>query len=372
MGKLRAGAFALVSAGALACTGEIGPSTTGCATDGAGNQVCAGYADAYPYDYAFVDPLYAGVGAYYPYTIDTVFVPADYLTSAARTSAAVAPTPIADPPVVPDVIDQARAGAEAINAGVRAALDPIRDLIRTAPAEADDTLSYGPMPIGGASYRFTVRRLAGERSFGWRLEVQPSGGGAYALAAGSIIRVGDAPRRGRGALGVDLDAMSAADPTVTGKGKLLLGFIHAGSGDGANDAKILHVSLRDYTPDPAAVAAMTAEAFAWRRGTTANQARIVTHMNVASTATAAEEVVAIKLRWQKDVGVRADAAATGGDLTDGQVLRSSTCADATLRAVACPAGLDAADPPDPDPSASDPPAGMPDMPDAPTAVPAGM
>ena len=124
-------------------------------------------------------------------------------------------------------------------------------------------------------------------------------------------------------MGVDLDAMSAADPAVPGKGKLLLGFVHTGSGDGANDAKVLHVSLRDYTPDPAAVMAMNAEVFAWRRGTSANQARIVTRANVAATATSAEELIAIKLRWQKDVGVRADAAATGGDIPAGEVLRSS-------------------------------------------------
>src|SRR4029078_3522195 len=87
------------------------------------------------YDYAFVDPLYAGTGGYYPYTVDTVYTAPDYLTAAVRTGA-VRPTPIADPPMAPEAIDQARAGAEAINAGVRAALSPIRDLIRTPPAVA--------------------------------------------------------------------------------------------------------------------------------------------------------------------------------------------------------------------------------------------
>ena len=238
--------------GALACTGEIGPSTT-CATDAAGNQVCAAYAAAYPYDYAFVDPQSAGAGGYYPYTIDTVYAAPDYLTSDVRQSA-IGPTPIADPPAVPEAIDQARAGAEAINAGVRAALNPIRDLIRTTPTEEDDTLRYGPMLLGGASYMFTVRQLSGERHFGWSLEVQPAaGGGPFALAAGGLIRVGEAARRGRGTLGVDMDALAAADPSVAGQGQLLIGFIHAGAGDGANDAKVLHVTLRDYTPDPATV-----------------------------------------------------------------------------------------------------------------------
>jgi hypothetical protein len=373
MSKHRAVALALVSAAAIACTGEIGPSTTTCTTDAAGNQLCAGYADGYPYDYAFVDPLSAGAGGYYPYTIDTVHVPPDYLTYDVRTSA-IGPAPTADPPVVPEAIDQARASAEAINAGVRAALNPIRDLLRTAPAgEEEDTLTYGPMTVGGASYRFTMRRLAADRRFGWKLEVQSGGGdGAFALAAGGLIQVGDTPRRGRGTMGVDMDAMSAADPAVPGKGKLLIGFVHTGSGDGANDAKVLHVSLRGYTADPSAVAAMTAEVFAWRRGTSANQVRIVARANVATTVTAADEVIAIKLRWQRDVGARADAAATGGDIAAGEVLRATTCTDATLTLAACPPGLDAADPPNPDPAAADPPAGMPDMPATPTAVPAGL
>ena len=370
MGKRGAVVFVLASLGALACTGEVGPSTTSCTTDGAGNQVCAAYADAYPYDYAFVDPLSAGPGGYYPYTIDTVQSSPDYLTSAVTTSA-IGPTPIADPAMAPEAIDQARAGAEAINAGVRAALNPIRDLIRTPPAVADDTLTYGPMPIGGASYRMTMRRLSDERRFGWRLEVQPGDGGAVALAAGGLIQVGDTARRGRGTMGVDMDALSAADAGVTGKGQLLIGFAHTGSGDAANDAKILHVSLRGYTPDAAAVMAVNAEVFAWRRGTSANEARIVTRANVAATASAAEELIAIKLRWQKSVGARADAAATGGDVPAGDVLRFTTCADAALTVAACPGGLDVADAPDPDPAAADPPAGMPDMPATPTAVPEG-
>jgi hypothetical protein len=42
-----------------------------------------------------------------------------------------------------------------------------------------------------------------------------------------------------------------------------------------------------------------------------------------------------------------------------------------LTLVACPTGLAAADPANPDPAAADAPAGMPDMPATPTAVPDG-
>jgi hypothetical protein len=54
------------------------------------------------------------------------------------------------------------------------------------------------------------------------------------------------------------------------------------------------------------------------------------------------------------------------------VLRAATCADATLALVTCPPGLDAVDPPNPDPAATDLPAGMSETPSTPTAVPAGM
>jgi hypothetical protein len=355
----------------LACNDQLEEvGDTPCEVDVLGNEICPAYAGAYPYDYAYVDPLYSGYNGYYPYTIDTTYEAPDYLTQATVMSA-LGPTPIADPPVVPEAIELARKGAAAINAGVRYALDPIRDLIRTPAADEGDTVSYGPMARGGASYRFTMRRLSADEHYAWKLEVQAGGGGAFALGAGGTIRVGDTARRGRGTLGVDLDALSAADPAVPGKGKLLLGFAHQGAGDGATDAKYLHFSLTDYTPDAAAQMALDAEAFAWRRGSTANQARIATVANLSATASTAPESIVVKLRWQRDVGARADAAATGGDLPPGQVSRQSACVDGTLAAVPCPPEL-GADEPDPDPAAaSDHPAGMPEMPPPPSGVPDG-
>jgi hypothetical protein len=358
-----AACVALVSAGASCST-----TTPACPIDGSGSYVCAGYAGAYPYDYAYVDPLYAGAGGYYPYTIDTYYDP---LGGASVHGLRAAPVPIADPVTgsgVPELLGQTQRAAEAVNAGVRAALDPIKALLETPPAQSGDHVVYGPARVGAGDYQFTLRTLsASANRFGWKLEARPSGSIAgFTRVAGGVIRVGDVPRRGHGGLGVDCDALAAADSSVTCRGTLLIGFAHTDAGD-----KILNVGLRAYTPDPAAILPLDAAMFAWRQDDSANHVRLVARTNLAGTATPAAETVALKLTWLRDVGVRVDAAATGGDVPAGQVTTSSSCVAADLITPSCGAGLQTPATPNPDPTASDPPAGMPETPDLPAAMPDG-
>ena len=377
---MRRGALAvwgLTAAFAAALGAGACSSTTACAATSSGFYVCDTYAGAYPYDYAYVDPLYAGAGGYYPYAVDTYYDPYGYATVVYARS--TAPVPIADPVVgsnVPELLDGAHRAANAINAGVRAALDPIRALIETPPTQnGDDSVVYGPSDLGDGSYRFTMNRLspAGER-FGWQLEARPAGGGGsvestdgFARVAGGVIRVGNTARRGRGGIGVDCDALSAADPSVTCRGTLLTGFAHTDAGD-----KVLNVRLRAYTPDPSAVMPLDASAFAWRQGDTANQVRLVAAANLSGTATPTPETVAIKLTWLKDVGVRAAGAATGGDIPPGGVELVSTCVGPDLERPTrdCPTEL-VEQTPNPDATAVDPPVGMPEMPEAPATMPDG-
>jgi hypothetical protein len=182
--------------------------------------------------------------------------------------------------------------------------------------------------------------------------------------------------------------MSAVDGSVTCRGTLLIGFAHTDDGD-----KLLNVGLRAYTPDMNVSVPVDARVFAWRDGDDANHVRLVARTNLSSTATAEPETVALKLNWIKDVGVRADAAATGGDIAQGQVMIVNTCVGADLvkanamtatrtcasdgtgcssdpATLNCGAGLTAEEP-NPDFSASDPPAGMPEMPETPAAMPDG-
>jgi hypothetical protein len=350
-----------------------------CAADSTGVHVCDAYAGAYPYDYAYVDPLYAGPGGYYPYTVDTYYDPLGYDTLIYNPLSA-GPTPVADPTNgsdVPELLGKAQRAANAVNGGVRAALDPIKELLTTGPRADGDSVVYGPAQHRAAEYQFTMHRLSeSERRF--------------AQVAGGLIRVGDVPRRGRGAVGVDCGAMAAADGAVTCRGMLLIGFAHTDDGD-----KILNVGLRGYTPDVNVTTPLDAAVFAWRDGDDANKVRLVARTNLSTTASTAQETVAIKLAWLRDVGVRVDAAATGGDIPAGQVVIVNTCVGADLyqgramtttrtcasdgadcaaasgpATLTCAGGLTAEEPA-PDATASDPPAGMPEMPELPGTMPDG-
>lgn len=382
-------AGALATALAVASCG----STTACAVNSYGVAVCDSYSGAYPYDYAYADPVAVGYGGYYPYSVDTYADPYGYSIVYALPAA---PVPVADQTTgsnVPELLDKAHRAANAINAGVRAALDPIKQLIGTPPTEnADDTIVYGPGNVGNGNYQFTMNRLSeSEKRFGWKLEARPAGSTAgFTRVAGGLIRVGNTERRGRGAIGVDCDALSAADSSSTCRGTLLTGFAHTDAGD-----KLLNVRLRGYTPDGSAVMPLDASVFAWRQGDTANHVRVVTKTNLSATATSEPETVSIKLTWLKDVGVRADGAATGGDIPQGELRAVSSCVGPTLdqagamtltrtcssdgtgctvtsgpQSLSCPAGL-TEQTPNPDAMASDPPAGMPEMPLAPEAMPDG-
>jgi len=131
------------------------------------------------------------------------------------------------------------------------------------------------------------------------------------------------------------------------------------------------VGLRGYTPDVNVTPPLDAAAFAWRDGDDGNKVRLVGRTNLSGTASTAQETVAIKLAWLRDVGVRADAAASGGDVPPGQIVIVNTCVGADLhQTMTCGAGL-IAEEPAPDPTASDPPAGMPEMPEAPATMPDG-
>jgi hypothetical protein len=398
----------LLGLGASGC-GTSTTTTTACSIDSNGNQVCANYSAAYPYDYAYVDPLYGTTWGYYPYTVDTYYDPAGYNyvgfavtvsdggvtgDAGAGADAGTSDGGVPSGSTVPELIDKARRAANAVDTGIRAALDAVKDLIKTAPTQTKDPLVFGPANHGNGNYQLTIHKVASMNNrYGWKLEARPANStGGFALVAGGVITVADQPRRGRGAMGVDCDALSAADSAVTCKGKERVGFADV------NNNKILAIGLDSYTPDPASVMPLDATAFAFRTASQANSVRLVTRTNLSFTATAAEETVSVKLRWMKDVGVRADAVAAGGDIAQGQVLHASSCvgptldpasastaietcsadgsgctpvAGTTLTMPTCPAGLDMAELPNPGATAVDPPMGEPEMPTPPDSIPNG-
>jgi hypothetical protein len=395
-----------VALGGLSCTTS---TTTACATDAYGNYTCASYASAYPYDYTYVDPIYATTGGYYPYSVDTYYDPYGYTTviygltraftdaSVARSLDAAVPTPVdgGPPPVEPELLDKAHRAADDINYGVRAALDPVKDLIKTKPQENSNNVVFGPANHANGSYKFTVTQLSSaDKRYGWKLEARPmNSAGSFTLVAGGLITVGDTARRGQGVVGIDCGAIAAADSSLTCQGKLLIGF-----NDHDNDTKVLNVGVSSYTPDPNMVPALSADVSEWRQGTQAIHVRLAAKTNLAETATSAPESVVLKLLWMQNTGVRVDAIATGGDIPSGQVLKLSTCVPSDLNqaeastssqicntdgtsctatagsmtsAPTCPSGMGTADEPNGDPTASDPPSGAPQMPSEPTTIPNG-
>jgi hypothetical protein len=376
----------------LASLASCGSDDVDCVTAVDGTMTCTGYADAYPYDYG-----YAGYDTgYYPYTLTVYDDPVGYdVTYGPATLGGVGNDAGASGTdagaqqrlQVPPLIDKARRAANAINAGIRTTLDPIRDIIKTPPTMSGNTLTYGPMDRGEATYRFVLRRLSDpDRRYGWTLEARPAGSDtSFVLVAGSTSQVGATPRRGRGVLGADYDAQSSVDPAVRARGKLFLGF--------ASDAttKTLRYVLDGYTPDPAVLDPLDATVIGWHELRSASSTRVVARTNLEETETSAPETVAIKVRWLRGIGARADAVAIGGDIPQGSRLFVSTCVQASLDRdeastatkmctlpgadctpdVSCAESLVTADHPKEDPTAHDPPAGVPEAPVPPSAVPEG-
>lgn len=228
----------------------------------------------------------------------------------------------------PELLKNARQGVAYLNANVKRIVEPIAELVAAGASKTStgDTKVYGPKDKGNVTYRFTIKRTAPKR-FGWRLEAKPLGSddSAYQVVMGGFITKEGQPRphRGRGAIGIDLDALKSIDGTLTGQGKLLCGFAHVG------DAKVLAYSLKGFTSDPAVHAPVTA-AFVGHRlmPSRATRIRLATLHDLADSPTDLKELVRARVRYLPGVGGRADALATGGDVPEGKVYVASACWDA--------------------------------------------
>lgn len=129
-------------------------------------------------------------------------------------------------------------GVSGLNLFVRATVEPVEQLVALAPSKpAENVRVFGPadLAVWGqaapvATFRLTVV-LVRDGVFRWRLDAKPVGApdpSYLPVLAGELAR-GELRHRGRGVLGIDLDALRAANPAVfTGQGKLLAAFGHAG------------------------------------------------------------------------------------------------------------------------------------------------
>ncbi len=267
---------------------------------------------------------------------------ASLTASGTSQEALIAPAPGADlqAGTSPDWLPKIRDAIHSLNQGLKNAFGPVEKLVVTSgPSQTQGQVyKYGPYDENGYSYLLSVVRVAGDH-FAWRLEVKKTGDAdtAYVkFAAGTTFKVpSDQVHRGRGTIGVDLDAYKTVVTAFPGQGKLFVAFSHHGFGAAAADAgitgqsKTLVYVLRNFSADTTRWQPVDAVFYAHRNGLSG-----VTSVRVAAYAdipeipndTPAKELLLGRARYNPGVGGRAEVAILGGDLGN-QVFFGRECWD---------------------------------------------
>jgi hypothetical protein len=166
------------------------------------------------------------------------------------------------------------------------------------------------------------------KHYGWLLQARPGDSDdEFANVAAGSIDVGAVVRRGRGTVGIDLDALGEVDPTVPARGKILAGFAHNPAGT------VLAYGLKDFTRDAEDQTPIDAAFQGVHLTGGYNRVRVAFYGNVPETATDAEELVLARVRNHRGDGGRADLLVTGGDIADGKLWVVSECWSAGLTSV---------------------------------------
>jgi hypothetical protein len=216
-----------------------------------------------------------------------------------------------------------------LNQALREFLQPIAALVRnTSPGPIEgNVVEWGPVTRGATEYRLFVKRGL-LRRYGWLLQARPAGDDdEYANVAAGNIDVGNRVRRGRGTIGVDLDALGDVDPTVAARGKILGAFAHNPAGT------VLAYGLKDFTRDADDTTPIDAAFQGVHLARGYNRVRVAFYGNLPETASDAEELVLARVRNHRGEGGRADLLVTGGDIADGAIWVVSECWDAGFTSV---------------------------------------
>jgi hypothetical protein len=225
-----------------------------------------------------------------------------------------------------DGLARSREAVHELNQALRDFLQPIAALVRSEEPDqvTGNVAQWGPVTRGTTEYRFFVRKGILKR-FGWLLQARPDGSNTeFSNVAAGGIQVGAVVRRGRGVVGVDLDALGDVDPTVQASGKVLAAFAHGPAGTAL--AYGLHDFARgadDSTPVDAAFQGVHLKGGF-------NRVRLAFHGNLPETATDARELVLARVRHHRGDGGRADLLVTGGDIANGKLWLVSECWSAQL------------------------------------------
>ena len=177
-------------------------------------------------------------------------------------AALIAPAASADVQAsnAPEWLPKIRDAIRSLNQGLKDAFGPIERLVLTnGPSQTrGQVYIYGPFTQNGYDYLLSVVRVAGNH-YAWKLQVKKSGDtdtAFVAFAAGTTFKVpSDQVHRGRGTIGIDLDAYKTVVTGFPGQGKLFVAFSHHGFGPSAADAgvteqsKTLIYALRNFSAD---------------------------------------------------------------------------------------------------------------------------
>jgi len=198
--------------------------------------------------------------------------------------------------------------------------------------------TYGPYTQNGYDYLLSVVRVAGNH-YAWKLQVKKSGDAdtAYvAFAAGTTFKVpSDQVHRGRGTIGIDLDAYKTVVTGFPGQGKLFVAFSHHGFGPSAADAgvteqsKTLIYALRNFSADTSQWQPVDALFYGHKNGFTGvTSVRVAAYADIPEVPndTPAKELLVGRARYNVGVGGRAEVAIVGGDLGN-QVFFGRECWD---------------------------------------------
>jgi hypothetical protein len=229
-----------------------------------------------------------------------------------------------------------------LNQGVQQFFAPIGQLITTQGQDivVGQSKSFGPMDQGGVTYLLTVKRLGANR-FAWKLEGKPTGAAAdvalTGLAAGTVFHAAaDQIHRGRGQIGIDLDAFKTVKPDFAGQGKLYGAYSHfdvsaAASNGGAvaGDSKTLVYVLKDFTLDASAHPPVSAAFVGHKTLAGVRAVRVLYYGDLPQFVGNPDhaELLLGRARYNPGVGGRADALVTGGDVPNGELIFGAECWD---------------------------------------------
>jgi len=233
----------------------------------------------------------------------------------------------------PVFLAQTREAIQALNTGLKTALEKIVALSQTQGNGTANVKTYGPKDEGGATYLLTVKRAG--INYWWKLDAKALGAAdaAYQVVASGhlkrgLVEDGEKAHRGHGVAGFDFDKLAAIDAGIKPRGRLLATFAHSG------ETKMVAWHLDGFTPDPASREALTATFYGHKNAAGVARVRVGGKFDVLA-GPSGKELVFARAVFKPGIGGRADAflpavqknTTSNGDVPAGRFVVAHSCWD---------------------------------------------